>query len=375
MNFFVVGLNHKTAPVSLREKLAVNGPDLISRARQVRQLEDLDELVLLSTCNRVEIYAVAAAQTGRANSLLRSLCVEPCDFGPYTYFYEDLDAARHLFRVAAGLDSLVLGETEITGQVKKAYELALDAQLTGSTLNRVFQKAFQVLKEIRTRTAIGRGAASVGGVAVELAERIFQHDLSKQTIMIIGAGHMGEACVRHLAKRGTGTILVSNRSFERAKELAGEFGGRAVPFEDRLTAIAGADIVVASTGLPKTLLQRADVEAAMATRRNRSLVFIDLSVPRNIDAEVQYLDNVYLYNIDDLEAIVRENLRNREQDLMLCDQIIEAGATALMAKLNSRRGRICNGPGTAAERGIYAASLSDLPRSKQLCDAFSYSAR
>jgi len=340
MKFFVVGLNHKTAPVALREQLAVNLSDVVSRARQVKRFENLHEIVLLSTCNRVEIYAAASGQRGRTSSLLHSLCVEPREFRANTYIYEDLDAARHLFRVAAGLDSMVLGETEITGQVKQAYELALGALLTGSTLNRVFQKAFQVVKEIRTHTGIGRGATSVGGVAVELAERIFQDDLSRQSILIIGAGQMGEACARHLAKKGARSILVSNRSFDRAVELASEFCGRAVRLEDCLTAMADADIVVASTGCPRTFLQRTGVEEVMVRRRNRPLILIDISVPRNIDAEVQGLDNVYLYNIDDLEAIVRENLRNREQELALCDRIIQARATALIEKLNCGKKRL-----------------------------------
>jgi glutamyl-tRNA reductase len=337
MKFFVAGLNHKTAPVELREQLAVNSSDLVSRARDLKVREDLDEIVLLSTCNRVEIYATASNQRHPTSSLLQSLCVEPRDLRPHMYICEDFEAARHLFRVAAGLDSMVLGETEITGQVKKAYEIAHAAQLTGGTLNRVFQKAFQVAKEIRTRTGIGRGATSVGGVAVELAERIFPRDLAGQSIMIIGAGQMGEACVRHLAKKGAGSILVSNRSFNRAAELATQFGGRAVRFEDRLAALADADIVVASTGCPKTLLHHTDIEHVMQARRNRPLILIDISVPRNVDPDVQQLDNVYLYNIDDLNAIVRENLRNREQELALCNQLIETRAATLMEKLDSRR--------------------------------------
>ena len=199
---------------------------------------------------------------------------------------------------------MVVGETEITGQVKKAYDIAHAARLTGGVLNRVFQKAFQAAKEIRTRTSIGRGATSVGSVAVELAEKIFRHDLSKQTVIIIGAGPMGEACVRHLAKKGAQSILVSNRSFDHAAALASEFGGKAVRFEDCLAAMAHADIVVASTGCPKTLLHRTDIEKLMDARRNRPLFLIDISVPRNIEADIQRLDNVYLYNIDDPEAIV-----------------------------------------------------------------------
>ena len=335
MKFFVVGLNHKTASVELRERLAAKSSELVSRAQQLKRCENLQEIVLLSTCNRVEVYATGPG-TCRTSSLLRWLCDEPHELCANTYIYQDFEAALHLFRVASGLDSMVVGETEITGQVKQSYELALRAQLTGSTLNRVFQKAFQVVKEVRTRTGIGRGATSVGSAAVALAERIFHHDLSRQSVMIIGAGQMGEACARHLTKKGARSLLVSNRSYDRAVELANELQGRAVRFEDCLTVMTEADIVVTSTGSPRTFLQRADVEEVMARRRNRPLILIDISVPRNIDAEVHQLENVYLYNIDDLEAIVRENVSNREKDAVLCNQILETGAAALMSRLGSR---------------------------------------
>ncbi len=248
--------------------------------------------------------------------------------------HEDEDAVRHLFRVASGVDSMVLGETEITAQVKQAYEVARGTRLTGPVLNRAFQKAMHVAKEVRTRTGIGRGAASVGSVAVELADKIFGDRLPQQTVIIIGAGQMGETCVRHLAKKGARSILVSNRSFDRAEALAGEFGGKAVRFESLLSAMEQADIVVASTGCPKTLLHRADVETLMAARRHRPLFVIDISVPRNVEAEVQQLENVYLYNIDDLEKVVSENVRWREQDLAVCDEIIARQASALLGKLN-----------------------------------------
>jgi glutamyl-tRNA reductase len=333
VRLFVVGLNHKTAPIELREQLAVSPSNLVGQTAELKLREELDEIVLLSTCNRVEIYA-AARRPGRLTySLLESLCPAPHDFGSCAYVYEDIEAARHLFRVAAGMDSMVLGETEISGQVKQAYETARAAKLTRGTLNRVFQSAFQVVKEIRTRTGIGRGATSIGGAGVELAEKIFGHDLSKQSVMILGAGRMGEACVRHLNKKGAQSILVSNRSFDRAVELATQFQGRAVRFEDCRAAMAGVDIVVASTCCPKTLLHRADIEEAMAARRNRPLILIDISVPRNIDPEAQGVENVYLYNIDDLNAIVSENVCNRERELALCNRIIEARASALMEKL------------------------------------------
>ena len=333
MTFFVVGLNHKTAPVELREQLAVSPSHLVGRTAELKLREDLDEIVLLSTCNRVEIYATTRCPGRISHSLLGSLCAEPHDFCSCAYAYEDLEAVRHLFRVAAGMDSMVLGETEISGQVKQAYETARAAKLTGGTLNRIFQAAFQVVKEIRTRTGIGRGATSVGGASVELAEKIFLHDLSRQSVMIIGAGQMGEACVRHLSNKGARSILVSNRSFDRAVELAAQFGGRAVRFEDCRAAMAGVDIIVASTCCPKTLLHRTDIEEAMTTRRNRPLILIDISVPRNIDPEAQGIENVYLYNIDQLNAIVGENVRNRERELASCNRILEARATALMEKL------------------------------------------
>ncbi|HUL51515.1 MAG TPA: glutamyl-tRNA reductase, partial [Candidatus Nitrosotalea sp.] len=312
---FVVGASHKTAPVQLREQLAVKPSQLEGFASHLKSCCELEEIVLLSTCNRVEIYGTMPRAAGKIDSLLGRLTRSRHDFRPHVYVHENAEAARHLFRVVSGLDSMVLGETEITGQVKQAYETTRAAKLTGRTLNRVFQSAFQVVKEIRTRTGIGRGATSIGGAGVQLAERIFGHDLSRQSVMIIGAGQMGEACMRHLTKKGARSILVSNRSFDRAVELAAQFGGRTVRFEDCRAAMAGVDIVVASTRCPKTLLHRADIEHAMVARWNRPLILIDISVPRNIDPEAQGIENVFLYNIDDLNAIVGETVRNRERDL------------------------------------------------------------
>ncbi len=339
MKLFVAGLSHQTAPVELRELLAVESSQLVSCAGRLKRLANLDEIVLLSTCNRVEIYGTTPRLPWHIHSLFGLQSPGIRDFGSHVYVHEDLAAVRHLFRVAAGLDSMILGETEITGQVKQAYDIAKVARLTGGTLNRVFQTTFQALKEIRSRTGIGRGATSVGSVAVQLAEKVFLHNLSKQSVIIIGAGQMGETCVRHLAKKGARSILVSNRSFDRAVELARKFGGRALRYDDCLTAIADADIVVASTGCPKTLLHHADVQKLMCKRPDRPLFLIDISVPRNIDASVQRLDNVYLYNIDDLEGMVRENVRSREQELVLCQQIIDSRAAELMKKLKFEKER------------------------------------
>jgi glutamyl-tRNA reductase len=232
---------------------------------------------------------------------------------------------------------MVLGETEIAGQVKQAYQAAQDAKLTGRLLNRVFQTALQAAKEIRSQTGIGRGATSVGSVAVELAERIFDGDLSQRTVMIIGAGKMGEACVRHFHKRGARSVLVSNRSFERAQALAAEFSGRAIRFEGCLAAMVEADIVVSSTGSPNTILQRDDIAGIMPARRNRPLVLVDIAVPRDIAADVQRIDNVYLYNVDDLEVIVRENVKCRKQELSRCQRIIQERAAEVVARLSAGR--------------------------------------
>jgi glutamyl-tRNA reductase len=337
MSVFVAGLSYKTAPVALREQLAVSPSKLSCHACRLRTVGGLDEVVLLSTCNRVEIYGVAPTINGNVKSIFQLLAKFPCDVREHLYVHDGADAVAHLFSVASGLDSMVLGETEITGQVKQAYESAHAARLTGATLNRVFQKAFQAVKEIRTRTAIGRGATSVGSVAVELAEKIFRRDLSKHTVMIIGAGKMGEACVRHLAKKGAKSILVSNRSIDRAQALAAEFSGQAIRFDDCLQAMADVDIVVSSTGCPQTILHRPDVEKLMAVRRNRPLFLIDIAVPRDIDPDAQRIDNVYLYNIDDLEAIVRQNVHHREQELALCRAIIQKHTTALLPKIGAAK--------------------------------------
>jgi glutamyl-tRNA reductase len=317
----------------VREQLAVHRSRLSCCACRLKLHGNLSEVVLLSTCNRVEIYGVTPRLEGDANGLFRQLSGSDFDFSPYLYFKEDEEAIRHLFSVASGLDSMVLGETEITGQVKHAYLSAQESKLTGKTLNRAFQAALQTAKEIRSKTAIGRGATSVGSVAVELAERIFDRDLSEKVVMIVGAGKMGEACVRHLAKRGARTVLVSNRSFERAQNLATEFGGRAVHFDEYRQALAMADIVVSSTGSPHIVLHREDVASVLSARHNRPLFLVDIAVPRDIDPAVQQLSNVFLYDIDDLETIVHENTKCREQELARCRAIITERTTKLMAKI------------------------------------------
>ena len=336
MNLFVAGLSYKTTPVAVRERVAVPPALLAQTANRLQAAANLGEVVLLSTCNRVEIYGTAPWVQGNVHRLLQELGAAGTDFTPHIYVKEGVAAVQHLLSVAGGLDSMVVGETEITGQLKNAYATAREAGLTGRVLNRLFQTALQIGKEIRTHTNIGRGAVSVGSVAVQLAEKIFDKNLTDKTLLIIGAGKMGEACLRHLAKQGAKSILVSNRSFDRAQNLAAEFGGRAVPFEACPEALVQADIVVSSTGCPQTILSRADLAPLLPARQGRPLFLIDIAVPRDIAPDVQGLANVYLYNIDHLEGLMRENLRLREAELTKCQAIIAARAQDLMARLAAR---------------------------------------
>jgi glutamyl-tRNA reductase len=342
VKIFAAGISHKTAPVELRERLAVQCSEVVELASAVKLLGQLDEIVLISTCNRVEVYGTTRQTDSNIKSLLQLLCSEPRDLEPHIYLYEDDDAVRHLFRVTAGLDSMVLGETEITGQIKNAYEVARVAGLTGRVLNRLFQKAFQATKEIRTRTTIGRGTVSIKSTAVELIEKAFSDDLANKSVMVIGAGQIAECCVRLLAKKGARSILVSNRSFDRAFDLTMRCGGQAICYGDCLFGMRDVDAAITATTSMQPLLTRDDAENLMRARRDRPLFLIDFSVPRNIDPAVGGLDNVSLYNIDDLEALARAGVQNRERELAACHQIIEAHVQALVEKLDSESERIHN---------------------------------
>jgi glutamyl-tRNA reductase len=359
MKIFVAGISHKTAPVELREQLSVKQSDAADLAFVLKCFGHLEEIVLLSTCNRLEVYGTTRQAAGRIKSLLQLLCAEPRALEPHIYLYEDADAVRHLFRLAAGLDSMVLGETEITGQIKNAYETAREAGLAGPILNRLFQKAFQTTKKIRTRTGIGRGAVSIKSTVVELIGRT---DLSRQSIMVLGAGAMAESCVRLLVKNGAQSLFISNRSFDRALDLAMRCGGEAVCAGYCLFEMRDADVVIAATSSSETLLSRGDVENLMKARRNRPLLLIDLAVPRNIDPDVRGLNHVALYNIDDLEAVARRSIQGREREVAACHQIIEEHVAVLTEKLRAEDER----PSAAERSGTwvsapFAASSNLLP--------------
>jgi glutamyl-tRNA reductase len=319
----VLGLSHRSSPVSVRERFAFPEARVPSALQSLRDSGVADEAVILSTCNRVEIYAVTQFEPSKAFAALREFLINCHDYR------EPLTDVHHLFKVASGLDSMVLGETEILGQLKKAYDLALQNGHTGGRLNKAFQRAFNVAKHIRTETNIQRGSVSVGSVAVELAEKIFSR-LSDRDVMVIGAGDTSEKTARALLSRGARSILVTNRSPDKAVALANEFGGRAVPFENWAAEFANIDIVVSSTSAPHYILDRAKLEPLMKLRRNRPLLLIDIAVPRDIEPEVNFLENVYLYNIDDLQAIANDYLKQRQQEVLRCEQIIREKAEAVL---------------------------------------------
>lgn len=337
MKLFVAGVSHKTAPVEVREQMAVTPSHLVDAAEVLRLFGYLDEVVLLSTCNRVEIYGTTERASGDLKSLFRQISAKSRELDNYIYVHEDVHAVRHLLRVTAGLDSMALGETEITGQVKSAYETARRSGLTGHVLNRLFQKALQVTKEIRTRTRIGRGTVSIKSTAVKL---IGKTDLSQQSIMVLGAGATAESCVRLLVKKGARSIFISNRSFDRALDLAARCGAEAVCFGDCLFEMRDVEVVIAATSSSETLLTREDAENLMKARRNRPLLLIDLSVPRNIDPAAGQLENISLYNIDDLEGLAQRDVQAREHELAACHQIIDAHVAALIEKRHAEHGRL-----------------------------------
>lgn len=333
MSVIVIGLSHHSAPVELRERFAFAEADVPGALKSLRDSGVAAEAVILSTCNRVEIYAATALTPDAAVIELKDFLVKQhaCDaaLGDELYSLGEPQSLHHLFKVACGLDSMVLGETEILGQLKAAYDLALKHGHTGARLNKAFQRAFHTAKHVRTHTNIQRGSVSVASVAVELAEKIFS-SLADREVLVIGAGDTSEKVARALISRGARHIVVASRTFDRAQALAGELGGRAVPFDDWAGEFEKIDIAVSSTSAPHHVLDRARLEPLMKHRRNRPLLLIDLAVPRDIDPEVNFLENVYLYNVDDLQTIADDYLKLRREEIARCEQIIAGKVNALL---------------------------------------------
>ena len=326
MDLILVGLNHKTAPIEIRECLAFSPEKLEEACRQVQKLHLLKETMILSTCNRVEIYALAQDPAPAVWELKRFLSAfhqYPLEkFEQSLYSPVGEEAVKHIFRVASSLDSMVVGETQILGQLKDAYETATGNKTAGPILNRLLPLAFHVAKRVRTETKIGNRAVSVSSVAVELARKIFE-TLERKTALLIGAGEMIELATQHLVADGVGKVLVTNRTQERAVALAQKFGGEAVPFEQREKGLLRADIVISATDSPDFILGYGQVARVMKERKQTPLFLIDIADPRDVEPRVNDLENVYLYNIDHLQKVADENIRDREKEARIAEGIVE----------------------------------------------------
>jgi len=327
MELFVLGLSHKTAPIDVRERLAVPERELPAALEALGEVSELAERMFFTTCNRAEVYGVAEGPLAKAvaatrGSLERYRNVDSAALAGALYTYDGADAVRHVFRVASSLDSMVIGEPQILGQVKTAYTVARSQQATGIILNNLLEQAFHVAKRVRTETGIATAAVSISSVAVELARKIFG-DLEGRTVLILGAGEMAELALRHLVDDGVRSILVANRSHDRAVALAEQFHGRAVTFETFRHEMLDADIVISSTSAPHLILKKEDMQAIILERRHRPIFLIDIANPRDIDPGCNEVDNVYLYNIDDLQSVVSANLKERQREAERAEVIIE----------------------------------------------------
>jgi len=323
----VIGVNHRTASVEVRERLAVSEDVLPKALRELSEHPGIDEVALLSTCNRTEIYSVVERQHDNplADWLSRFHDMAATELESHLFECEDIAAVRHILRVAAGLDSMVLGEPQILGQLKDAYKAAVDQRVVGKRLNKLFQHAFHVAKRIRTDTSIGSSPVSVAFAAVRLAQQI-HGDLKQRTALLLGAGDTIELTANHLAENGLGRLIVANRTIVRAQNLASKYGGYAIQLDDLSRHLADADIVVSATTASEPILHRDTVEEAIKTRRRRPIFMVDIAVPRDIEASVSTLADVYLYSVDDLRTVVQDNIRSREVAATQANEIVVAQA-------------------------------------------------
>jgi len=334
----LIGLNHKTAPVEIRERFNIVCVDSKGPLSDLAQLRSLRESFYLSTCNRMEVLFTTPRLDEGINAVVGLLAEIYGQTGaalkPYLYIYIDQDAVKHLFRVACSLDSMVVGEPQILGQIKDAYRQATEAKASGVVLNRLLHKSFSVAKRVRTETRIGSSAVSISYAAVELAKKIFG-ELQGKIALLIGAGEMAELAAEHLISNGVERIVVANRTLERALALARRFNGSTVPWEGLVEELRKTDIIISSTGSPEPILNAGQVRKRMRARRNRPLFFIDIAVPRDIDPDVNRIDNVYLYNIDDLQGIVEINRAERIKEAARAEHIISAEALKFDAWLRT----------------------------------------
>jgi glutamyl-tRNA reductase len=335
MGLFVAGLSHKNAPVALREQIAVEEDKLRELLRDLQGDAVLPEVVVLSTCNRVEVYGVADAPGEARTAAFRQLCrhrgLDLAAVEPLLYTHLDGDAVRHAFRVAASLDSMMIGEPQILGQVKDAFALAQACETVGPQLHTLFSQAFSVAKRVRSETEIARHAVSVSFAAVEMAKKIFA-GLAGRAVLLVGAGKMSELAAKHLVEHGAFPIYVTNRTWARAQDLARALSGTAVPWDELPTALASVDIVITSTGASQPVVTCAGVARAMHGRRGRPLFFIDIAVPRDVEPGVDGLDGVYRYDIDDLKQVVEANLRERAREAQRAETLVEREVAKYLAR-------------------------------------------
>jgi glutamyl-tRNA reductase len=335
MNIVLLGLNHKTAPIELRERLAVAPHQLEEATRSLVQAPGVLEGMIISTCNRVELLT---SQEADAPHLLEFIGgyfrIAPELLAPHIYEYRQEEAVRHLFRVACSLDSMVIGEPQILGQVKSSYLAARSAGAIRGHLDKVLQRAFVVAKRVRSETQIGTSAVSIASVAVELARKIFG-SLQEKKVLLVGAGKMSEQAARHLMNQGAGAVLVANRTYERAEQMAQRFGGRAIRFEDLYSSADQADIIITSTGSDRPVFRREHAQYFMQQRRGRPIFFIDIAVPRDVDPEVNKLDGIFLYDIDDLQSVAGSHLKARGKEAEMAEALILAEVNKYQRRMHA----------------------------------------
>lgn len=339
MNIVLVGLSHKTAPLEMRERLAF--PEaLISDALGLLVDQTIvEEGLIVSTCNRVEIIASTAAGADRGAACVADFLtgfhhLAADSLNGHVYRHADAEAIKHLFRVASSLDSMVVGESQILGQVKEAYQHAIDAGTIGRVLSQVMHRSLSVAKRVRSETGVAQNPVSVSSVAVELARKIFQ-DLTDKTVLLVGAGEMGELAARSLLEAGTGKLIVTNRTAARAEEIASKYSGGAVNFEAFYDVLPSADIVLCSTGAPDYVIHPGETRRALKSRKKGPVLFVDISVPRNIDPRIADVDNAFLFDVDDLDSIVKSNIRERQQEAERAETIIETEVQHFVQQLRS----------------------------------------
>ncbi|TCK19219.1 glutamyl-tRNA reductase [Thiogranum longum] len=337
MSLIALGINHRTAPVELREQVAISGERISDALRGLTALPSVKEAAILSTCNRTELYC-GLQEPGLddiTNWLASYHNLDPALIQPYLYSFPDDSAVRHLLRVAGGLDSMIIGEPQILGQMKEAYQAATDAGTLDSALGRLFQHTFSVAKQIRTDTAIGESPVSVAFAAVSLAKQIFG-DFTSQTALLIGAGETIELTARHLRDQQLGRLVIANRTPENAHRLAARFDGYGIGLDEIPAHLAEADIVITATGSPTAILDKAMVKKALKNRKHRPVFMVDIAVPRDIDAEVAELEDIYLYTVDDLQDVIQENLKSRQQAALQAEEIIDVQVERFMSWLRAQ---------------------------------------